>query len=175
MIILLFTTEENAILTKIYQDYYPLMKYMAFKLVHDGFIADDMVQDAFVRLIDYLPTVVKLNENKLASYCVRTVESVSIDYIRRENSRRKYTDGRRIPEFRPEELIEQDEIKKEVHSVLAKMSQLDRHLLHYKYFMNYRYKEIGRLLGIDPKYIGTYIQRARDRAKRLLGGRGDYL
>lgn len=151
------------------------MKYMAFKLVHDGYIADDMVQDAFVRLIDCLPTVVKLNENKLATYCVRTVESACIDYIRKENSRRKYAAKPHVPKYSPEELIEQDEIREVVNSMLAKMSQLDRHLLEYKYFMGYRYKEIGRLLGIEPRYIGTYIQRARDRAKRLLGGRGDYL
>lgn len=46
MMMFLFTTEENAILSKIFQEYYSLMNYMAYKIVGDRFTADDMVQDA---------------------------------------------------------------------------------------------------------------------------------
>lgn len=175
--IFLFTTEENAILSKIFRDHYSLMNYMAYKITDDRFTADDMVQDTMIKLMDYLPTLLKLNKNELASYCARTVETVSITYMRKEISRKKRqgTQDSRVPAIMPEELIEQDDIRRAVNTMLTKLSPLDRHLLIYKYFMGYRYKQIGKLLGIEPKYIGTYLQRARDRAKRLLGGKGDYL
>lgn len=175
--IFLFTTEENAILSKIFRDHYSLMNYMAYKITDDRFAADDMVQDTMIKLMDYLPTLLKLNKNELASYCARTVETVSITYMRKEISKKKRqgTQDSRVPAIMPEELIEQDDIRRAVNTMLTKLSPLDRHLLIYKYFMGYRYKQIGKLLGIEPKYIGTYLQRARDRAKRLLGGKGDYL
>lgn len=142
MMMFLFTTEENAILSKIFQEYYSLMNYMAYKIVGDRFTADDMVQDAMIKLMDYLPVLLGLNKNELASYCARTVETVCITYMRKELSRRKREENqeRRLPAIMPEELIEQDDVRDAVNSMLAKLSPLDRHLLVYKYFMCYRYK-----------------------------------
>lgn len=172
MIFLLLPNENNKLLIQIYTGYYPLLKYMAHRIVNDSFTADDMVHEAILKLIRYLPKLQKLERKALMAYCVRTVESVCISYIRKE-SRRKIVLNDQTIEFLPEELIEKDEIKEKVNNVLSELSQLDRHLLIYKYVMGYSHKEIGCLLGIEPKYISTYIKRARDRAKRILIEKGD--
>ena len=172
MILLLLSEEEDKLLIQIYRGYYPLLKHMARGIVNDSFTADDMVHEAILKLIRYLPNLQKLERKALMAYCVRTVESVCISYIRKE-SRRKIVLNDQTIEFLPEELIEKDEIKEKVNNVLSELSQLDRHLLIYKYIMGYSHKEIGCLLGIEPKYISTYIKRARDRAKRILMEKGD--
>ena len=172
MIFLLLPNENNKLLIQIYMGYYPLLKYMARRIVNDNFTADDMVHETIVKLIRYLPKLQKLERKALLTYCVRTVESVSISYIRKE-SRRKRVINDQNPDFLPEELIERDEIKGKVNTVLSELSQLDRHLLIYKYVMGYSHKQIGCLLGMEPKYISTYIKRARDRAKRILIKKGD--
>lgn len=173
MILFIFSEEEMALLMQIYTDYYPLLKFTARRIVNNNDTADDMVQDSIIKLMNYLTTLQKLNKNQLISYCVRTVESVSISYIRHESTRRKKPLETQVPEYMPAELIEIDEVKNTVNTMLSKLSQQDRHLLIYKYFMNYSNKEIGYLLGIETKQVSTYIQRARERAKRILEKTGD--
>ena len=179
MIFLILSKEDDELIVHIYTEYNPLLKCMARKIVGNDFTADDMVQDTIIKLMSHLPTLQKLEQKALVSYCVRTVESVSFDYLydvsRRKRSQRSQEECYRIPALLPDELLERDEIADHVKTMLSELSQLDRHLLIYKYFMCFSHKQIGYLLGIEPKYISTYVKRARDRAKRILKKKGDYV
>lgn len=176
MILFVLSDSDNDLIVHIYTYYNPLLHHMARRIVRDEYIAEDMVQEAIIRLMDHLPTLKVLEQKALVSYCVRTIESVCFKYLYKA-SRRKRSEEEisRVPEFLPDELLERDEIAGHVKTTLAELSHLDRHLLIYKYFMDLSYKQIGQMLGIEPKYIGTYIKRARDRAGRILKKKGDYV
>ena len=75
--------DERLTVERWYRRYYGLMFDKAFALSNDENITRDMINEAFIRIINNYDKVVTLNKFQMATYFVSTINSVTIDYLRK--------------------------------------------------------------------------------------------
>ncbi len=165
-------------LTEFYLRYFPLLQNKALDVLSRcGWVgrrdlAEDLVQEAMVRLIKRMETIQKLSQPQLVAYGVKTVQSCALDYCRREAVRRKTILSAEVLEQAPEDPVWQeywDDGEKQIFlrlgQVLAALPQRDRDILIYKYFLEYDDKRIAALLGVKADSVRMALTRARQRVK----------
>jgi len=170
---------DREFLTNLYEQYYPLLKYKAYEITHDYGIVEDLIQEAFLKLIPKIPLLRSLACYKMISYLVYTLRNVSIDYVRKRNrrSKRAYASSTdnvadQLPDLlaATEENYMRQERFEELAQALLQLPEKDRNLLFYKYNMEMDDREIAELLEIPAQHVRQYVSRARERAFRILGG-----
>ncbi|MBE3595187.1 MAG: sigma-70 family RNA polymerase sigma factor [Candidatus Carbobacillus altaicus] len=162
--------DDKQFITNLYLKHYPLLKKQAYNITGEYGIVDDLIHDAFLKLIPKIPLLRSLSCYKVTSYVVYTVRHVCLDYIRRR-SRHTFTGlsediANQIPDEQAateEEFIKHEELKG-MEQVLFQLSERDRSLLYYKYNMEMKDREIAELLNIPANHVRQYIARARHRA-----------
>ncbi|MCC3374359.1 RNA polymerase sigma factor [Cohnella sp. REN36] len=177
--------DDKDFLMNLYQLYYPVMKQRAYTIIRNDAVVDDLIQDAFIKLIPKIPLLRSLNSYKTVSYIVNTMKHICLDYIRKESRRAQLTyagSTEDIAEQIPEQqaATEESYIKNEEFETLGQalflLSERDRNLLYFKYNMELSDKEIELLLAIPAQHVRQYIARARNRVFHILsegGRRGD--
>lgn len=163
----------------LYQDYIKLMYATAKRFCSESIDLQDVVQDAFLNLLNHYDTLKSLNESALASYIYFTVKNVSINHRRKESSIKNHeTALYDIPAQSIKELSDiaeaflQIESHNELESVLDMLPETDNLLLTCKYFLNYSNEEIAAQLSCNPSSIRMMLTRARRKALILIKKRG---
>lgn len=171
--LLLLNEEDESFLIEMYTDHYSLFKWIAVSIVHDENLADDLVQDSIVRLIKHLPKI-KKTENPV-SYCAKTVQRTCLNYIQKKQRRKHILSKQQVigVTYHDTSLEDNAEKKDEVFVLYNRLEDKDWLLLYYKYVMDFDNTEIGRLLGIKPRSVSTYLTRAKKRAQEILTSRGN--
>lgn len=165
--------DNKAYITHLYKRYYPLMKKQAHSFVWDYGMVDDLIQDAFLKLIPKIPLLRTLNDYQRTSYIVYTLKHVCLDYIRTKSRRSKYTLLGTTKDIAPVLMATENEFAHiEIHEALEEalfqLTERDRNLLCFKYYMEMTDKEIEHLSGIPADHVRQYVARARHRALRFL-------
>ena len=170
---------EREFMIKLYNKYYSVSKNRAFAILHDFDAVEEVVQDAFVKLIEHLPTIMTLEENAVPAYVIATVKNTTIDYFRKRNTENasmySFDEGICAGTLAdtsplPEDLYLQQEKIDELSSVLNKLPEKYRILLEAKYILGQSDKEIGKTLGISENSVRMYLTRARRKAYELMKG-----
>lgn len=182
MVFLLLQTiedqEDRERLTEFYLNYFALLKNKAADvLVRCGLsdqtnLAEDLVQDAMIRLMRRMETIQKLSEPQLVAYGVKTVQSCALDYCRRDAARHRAVLAQEILEEAQEDPVWQEysddgerQLFLRLGQVLAALPQRDRDILIYKYFLEYSDKRISELLEIKEDSVRMALTRARKKVK----------
>jgi RNA polymerase sigma-70 factor, ECF subfamily len=175
--------KDKTYITDLYLQYYPLMKKRAYRITGDYAIVDDLIQDAFLKLIPKIPILRSLDCYKRTTYIVYTLKHVCLDYIRKKVRRSQQsfsglTDdiADQVPDLQAatDEKLLQDEEIKTLEQALFQLSEKDRNLLYFKYIMEMSDQEISETMDIPAQHVRMYIARARQRALRKLS-QGDEL
>lgn len=114
-------------------------------------------------------------DRKFSSWIYRIAHNEAVNYLKRKSKRytiswedvstnRDKLDTATIEE-RPEEKMEHQEIVKEIDLAIQKIPLKYQEILKMRYFQEYSYEEIGKILGKPLNTVGTLINRAK---KKLL-------
>lgn len=136
-------------------------------------MVDDLIQDAFLKLIPKIPLLMTLNHYQRTSYIVYTLRHVYLDYIRKKSRRSKHMFLGAAEDLAPALMATGDEyahieMHEELEQALFQLTERDRNLLCFKYYMEMTDKEIAYLSGIPADHVRQYVARARHRALRYL-------
>lgn len=154
----------------LYLKHRELMYGTAMKLVHDPAVAEDLVHDAMVKLIDKEETLVALECCTLRVYVVYTVRSLAINYLRKLNKERARTveveQDWEEPMFidrspQPEEALLMKEREKEFMEVWNTLPESTRDLLAGKYILGLSDTELAAEFDCNPSSIRMKLTRAR--------------
>ncbi len=136
------------------QQFEKLVRYAEYLLGQNRQSAEDVVQEAFARLIRH-----PLNDFSHGAAWLKTVVTrLSYDRMR-ELKRRGYED---VPEGRypsAEDVSLQEFDRKLLRTALETLPERDSQALWMRH-NGYRYKEIAHKLGIDPTQVGMVLVRA---------------
>lgn len=151
---------------QIYDKYAGLMYHIATQYLENEQDREDAVQTAFEAIVRNIKKISAVNSPQTYSYIVNTIESKSIDVLRKQQRRPVELDeailGVKI------ELPEDDELA----SALAKLPAHYREILLLRYDCGYTTKELASMLGMTRGNVQKQIWRAKEALSKLLGEEG---
>lgn len=165
--------DDQTFICRLYEEYEQLMFWTAAKYLNNIEDRKDAVQDAIIALIRNLETIKRLKDSYLRTYIVYTVESRSINLVKRKNIElRLFDDLDSVPVGTSVDMIEdsllQMTMRHTISDIWTKLSTQDKILLESKYILGYNDNEIGEMLGCKASSVHMYLTRARRKAMELI-------
>ncbi len=80
---------EEDIIDSLYKLYEQSMYYEAYKILHDEYLAEDAVHEAFLRLIRNRDKISNPSFHEVRNYAYKTLKSAALDIYRRQKKQRE--------------------------------------------------------------------------------------
>jgi RNA polymerase sigma-70 factor (ECF subfamily) len=165
LLMMVDTPEEKRKFVILYENYRYLMLKVAVDILHDYQLAEDAVQEAFVRVAKHMENVGQPEETATKRYLITITKHAAIDLYRRRNrlqSREIYMDE--LPEETGQLTYMAPEEEHGVLDILKNLPPKYRDIFLLKYSTHLENWEIARICGLRE---GTIRQRIA-RGKRLI-------
>ena len=143
------------------------MLHIAMKILKDHQLAEDAVQEAFLRLVKNFSKIGQVNCPRTRLFTVIIVRNISLTMLA---ERKKENVLERPEAMIPIEYdLEEDVLERiayeEVLSAIRELPVIYRDILYLQYVEEYKLTEISKLLGIEAETVKKRAQRGR---KKLL-------
>jgi RNA polymerase sigma-70 factor (ECF subfamily) len=133
-------------------------------------VAEDLCQDALVKVIRGLPRFDPSGPARLSSWILTVATRTCVDALRRERSRpplQLIAEDMPAPDD-PERTAQQRELAARVEQTMASLSPEQRAVLVLRAYHDMDYDEIARALGIEIGTVKSRLARARLALKKLV-------
>ena len=145
----------------------------AFLITHDEPLAEDVVQDAFVRF--YQRAGYFDEARPFEPYFLRSVVNAALNCIEREKKARPFTEGDTseleslLKEAATvEEQLEFNALKWQILEVLAELPPRQRAVIIQRYYLEMSEREMSEALDSPPGTVKWLLNAARTRLRSLL-------
>lgn len=164
---MLDTPEERAKFETLYYAYRRTMLHIAMQILKDHQLAEDAVQEAFLRLVKNFSKIGQVNCPRTRMFTVIIVRNIALTMLaKREEENILESPEAMIPiEYNLEEDVLDRIAYQEVLSAIQKLPVIYRDILYLQYVEEYKLTEISKLLGIEAETVKKRAQRGR---KKLL-------
>ncbi len=153
----------------IFKCYFVRLCSFAYPFVESKDIAEDIVQDAFIVLVDY-PDILSKDEPQIKSFLYSTVKNLAMNHKRNSQIYKRINESLKGEEDSGQDLLElliRAEIIGKLHEELVKLPNSCQHICRLIYLEEMKYEEVAQELNLS---INT-IKSQRQRAIRLLKDR----
>ena len=153
----------------LFQKLYPSLFRYLHRLTGDADIADDIAQEAFVRLLKQ-----SLPEAEVRPWLFTVAMNLVRDHARKVERRHRLLTTAPVlvsTSALPDEAVERSEAVGAVRVLLDQLSPRDQQLLLMRE-EGFKYEEIARVVGVAPASVGTLIARALRRFAELYEAQG---
>jgi len=135
---------------------------------------EDIVQESFLKAYTRLDSFQK--QSSFSTWLYRVAVNTALDFLKRcgRNPVRAVEDPEANPESRPPRIaapdarMQQEEIARVTHEVLAELPEIFRTVLVLREFEDLAYQQIADILGISIGTVESRLFRARARFKEHL-------
>jgi RNA polymerase sigma factor (sigma-70 family) len=137
-----------------------------YLIVKDQYVAEDLLQDTFIKAVDTIKTGRYNDEGKFLPWIIRIAHNLAIDYFRRDKRYPNvvFEDGSSVfntLDF-SEDSVESVQIRQETHEQLREMIQrlpdVQRQVLIMRHYEDMSFQEIADATGVS---INTALGRMR--------------
>ncbi|GAB5562053.1 MAG: RNA polymerase sigma factor [Synoicihabitans sp.] len=139
----------------------PLVRYATRLLGGDGDRAQDVVQDAFLRLCQQPRADV---QSHVVEWLYTVCRNRSVDVIRKEGRMRAFAEGEvetvRANESRPGRALEAAETQAAVLDLIDQLPPNQQEVIRLKFQSGFSYKEISRITKLSVGNVGYLIHTA---------------
>jgi RNA polymerase sigma-70 factor (ECF subfamily) len=143
-----------------------LRSYLRFSC-RDRALADDLLQDSFLRMLRIeLPD---LEEPELKSYLYKTARSVMVDHFRKTVRDRRLT-AKMAADETP--VTDAPELPLDMQRALGELRERDQQLLWLAYVEGMSHREIAGVIEVNEKSVRVLLLRARERMGKVLADQG---
>ena len=156
------TPEDKRKFVILYEKYRYLMQKVAMDVLHDRFLAEDAVHNAFIGLVMHLDDIEETESLRTKRYLVTVVKNAAIDLYRKKNVRIQkeiYMDELK-EENVPTTYMETD-VENNVLDILKNLPVKYRDIFLLKYSAHMENSEIARLCGIQEGTVRQRISRGK--------------
>lgn len=127
--------------------------------------ADDVLQEAYVRMLDAPP----LTEPQRKSYLYRTATNLVTDHHRAQSRQRRWWE--RSPR-RTEAVDSRPDLPADLERLFLLIAPQERALLWLAYVEAQSHREIAVVLGVQEKSVKVLLHRARVKMEKILQEHG---
>lgn len=157
-------TGEHEALAELFSVHGGSVKSVAFRVLRDEALADDIVQDTFVSFWRS-PEKFDPARGSLRTYLLTIAHRRAVDVVRSETARSKREQRPPDPDpFDLEEEVWARSISEEVRTALLELGEAEREAIAMAYFGGLSYVEVAKRLGAPE---GTVKSRIRSGMKKL--------
>ena len=142
-----------------FEELYPGLFRYCHRLTGDPDLAEDVVQEAFVRLYDRR---VEGTEEGLRAWLFRTATHLVRDRHRGRENRRRLLEAHPVRpggSEQPDEAVQRREQVAQVREALEHLSEREREMLLMRH-AGFSYREIAEAVEVAPSSVGTLLARA---------------
>lgn len=132
------------------------------KNIRDKELANDIVQEAFLRLWESVSSV---GFEKAKSWLFSTAYRYMIDLIRREKVKCNWEEIQTLSIAHSQQY---DDLAEVLDAALKRLPEIQRSLVLLRDYEGYSYKEIGEITELKESQVKVYIFRARKTLKDYL-------
>ncbi len=133
------------------------------KNIKDEDKAQDIVQDSFEKMWVKASSIAAV---KAKSYLFTTAYHTMIDLIRKE---KKQTELDEVSFNQHAVNNSYSDLKEVLNEAVAKLPEIQRHVILLRDYEGYSYQEIGEITGLSESQVKVYIFRARSFLKNYIG------
>ncbi|MBQ4421331.1 MAG: sigma-70 family RNA polymerase sigma factor [Bacteroidales bacterium] len=137
--------------------------------VHDQAIAEDLLQDAFIIVINKLPTL--RDKTKLEPWISTIVKNTCVNYLRKKSLFSNISVDIEQQKDDTDENVKQEEDTISYSTLLNMVEQLPegyKKVFKLAVFEGYTHEEIAKLLDISPKTSSSQLSRAKKTLKSMI-------
>ncbi len=162
---------------EIYDQFYNKVRRFVLGLVKDEWVADDLIQETFLRIQSNLPTL--KDPSKLSSWIFRIAYNLCQDHFRQSKKSRKEESidqeetgdlkevlAQKGPDIQKE--LEQRQMGECVQNQMNLLPESLRAVVFLFDIMEFSQQEIADILGITIKNVKVRLHRARKKLKVIL-------
>lgn len=145
----------------------PLLRYATRMLGGDADRAQDVVQDAFVRLMAQPPAQV---DGHVAEWLYTVCRNRALDHLRKEGRMKRLAEGQverlTAAEPAPGRDLEREERQASVLQLIDRLPPNQQEVIRLKFQSGFSYKEISRITSLSVSNVGFLIHTAVTRLRR---------
>jgi RNA polymerase sigma factor (sigma-70 family) len=165
-LIKLYLNGEESVLEELLRRHKSKIYTSIYLLVKDQYLAEDIFQDAFIKVINTLRTGKYNEEGKFLPWVMRIAHNLVIDYFRREKRAPVITSADGTDVFNTLQFLEESAedriLREQTHMDLRAMIRLlpedQKEVLIMRHYADLSFKEIADLTGVS---INTALGRMR--------------
>ena len=154
----------------IHDQFYERVRKFILASVRDDSVADDLVQDAFIRIQENLDSV--KDPSKVSSWIFQIAHNLCQDHFRarkKSSSHQEIHDGLiNLQETPLQKKVEQGEMSRCVQDQLNLLPESLRSILIFADVMEFSHQEIADILGLSVENVKVRVHRARKKFKAIL-------
>lgn len=160
---------------QLYQLYESKMYSVAYGILNNVAQAEDVVQDSFIKLTDYLDKIISVDSVQTKWLVLKIVKTTAINVYRKnqkENSLFEYSEEQEIED--PENVIESKIISMHNHdlldSIILEMPEIYKQIIQLRYFYELSTAEISQITGVENSTVRKRNERAKKYIVDKIGG-----
>ncbi len=157
---------------KVYTQLYPLMYRIAYNVVYDDDAAEDVTQEAFMKLYHAENIFATLDDAKY--WTIRVVKNLALNQLRRKKrsaqliERMEQNNMRATHEETGEDRLLRSETVQQVREAVSMLPDNLRMALILREYGGLSYGEIAEVVGVSESNVKVRIHRARVNLERVL-------
>lgn len=158
------TTEESMI-EELYERFQKELTAWCRGMTRDEALAEDLVQEAFLRAMKNEAVLETLNQNQRRAWLYRTVKNLFIDWFRRSNCEI-------LQDAIPDRMEENEAYSEIDYDLLIQLLPKEESVLfELRYLQGYTSREIGKMFEMPEGTVRARLARARKHLREELNGK----
>lgn len=161
-LLMIDTTEDKRKFADLYEKYRYLMQKVAMDILHDRFLAEDAIHNAFINLVTHMEDIEETDSLRTKRYLITITKNAAVDLYRKRNKRIQrevYMDELKEEEL-PVSYMETD-LENDILDILKNLPVKYRDIFLLKYSSHLENSEIARLCGIQEGTVRQRISRGK--------------
>lgn len=150
---------------EIYDTYYKELLRYSCGACGDQAMAEDLVQETFVKAIQHTADFQDLGRNQKRAWLYRTLKNLLVDIYRRQQLEEAYAQGLERAQAEADEPGFQ---QTETRLLLLRIPEPDRTLFTLRYLKDYTAAELAELYHLPPGTVRAKLSRTRVQLKKMI-------
>lgn len=165
---------EKSKFERLYYAYRHTMLYVANNVLRDQSLAEDAVQEAFLRIIGQLDKINEADCHKTKGFLVIIVKNISINmYNKRKKQGEVFLfDDMQVTTPYATSLAEDEDGVRRIAAMIQTLPEIYAHILSLRYLYDLGDKDCAQLLKLSPATVRKRLERGRKLLKEQLEKEG---
>lgn len=161
--------KETQFIMDLYDQNLKLMYYIALDIVKDEYLAEDIVQDVFLKLISssYLNKIMKMDKIACRSYLKKMIQNKAVTIYHKYSKEILTMSFLMVDDCSIENPLNKQVNRVHMAECISKIPELYRSILIGKYIYDYSDEKLSKMHGISVSLVRKRLERGRKKLRKM--------